>query len=383
MIDPREQPFLTTIAENPRDQTARLVYADWLEEHDQAPRAEFIRIQCELAGSRMKPIQYQSLRVRERDLLNEHRSDWCESLGFPIDDARFERGLLAQFRPREWHLPTMVSGACQPALANLVELDLSNMQLTNADLATLAEMVRWPNLRKLILSGNQLTMSGVEALAGAKGLPSLETVYLFGNSLDERARDRLLLRTAFQLKKIDLGECPDGYCMSAGQTELARRDYLRLHLIPFVRNYFTQYPLLQSAMLCVAQFWNDEADDAVHGQLVVSERYEPVVEGVGHSYEDDHPPPDPNLPNTKIVREYGETGSVVSIWPTPWDDNGEAIPVWAAYSPEEGSQEYSELSEVFAPAVLIFRHEGYEMQPMIRPHLNGVRPEWGWDDRNE
>ena len=43
-------PFLRMIAENPDDDTPRLVFADWLEEHEHYERAEFIRLQIELAG---------------------------------------------------------------------------------------------------------------------------------------------------------------------------------------------------------------------------------------------------------------------------------------------------------------------------------------------
>src|SRR5262245_30165079 len=42
--------FLRTIAENPDDDAPRLVFSDWLEEHEHHERAEFIRLQIELAG---------------------------------------------------------------------------------------------------------------------------------------------------------------------------------------------------------------------------------------------------------------------------------------------------------------------------------------------
>lgn len=48
MMDARRA-FLDKITEFPDDDTPRLVYADWLEEKGQADRAEFIRVQCELA----------------------------------------------------------------------------------------------------------------------------------------------------------------------------------------------------------------------------------------------------------------------------------------------------------------------------------------------
>src|SRR4051794_6643142 len=37
------------IIDAPEEDAPRLVYADWLEEHGQPERAEFIRVQCELA----------------------------------------------------------------------------------------------------------------------------------------------------------------------------------------------------------------------------------------------------------------------------------------------------------------------------------------------
>lgn len=48
-----EQDFIRNIVASPDDDTLRLVFADWLDEHDQPERAEFIRIQIEL--SRMPP----------------------------------------------------------------------------------------------------------------------------------------------------------------------------------------------------------------------------------------------------------------------------------------------------------------------------------------
>lgn len=43
-----DRPFLDAICQNPEEDTPRLVYADWLVEHGQLDRGEFIRVQCEL-----------------------------------------------------------------------------------------------------------------------------------------------------------------------------------------------------------------------------------------------------------------------------------------------------------------------------------------------
>ncbi len=61
MLDEREA-FLRAIFDSPDDDTPRLVYADWLEEHDFPDHAGLIRIQCELArrkpGDKPTPEQY-------------------------------------------------------------------------------------------------------------------------------------------------------------------------------------------------------------------------------------------------------------------------------------------------------------------------------------
>jgi uncharacterized protein (TIGR02996 family) len=85
--------FMQTICESPEDDTVRLIYADWLEEHDDVvltsagvinngyiEQAEFIRVQIELAGETheyckddycvmtQKPCRIVALRRREQEL---------------------------------------------------------------------------------------------------------------------------------------------------------------------------------------------------------------------------------------------------------------------------------------------------------------------------
>ncbi|HYT91149.1 MAG TPA: TIGR02996 domain-containing protein [Gemmataceae bacterium] len=47
----QDQALLRAVIDNPDDDGPRLVYADWLEEHGDAERAEFIRIQIAVAES--------------------------------------------------------------------------------------------------------------------------------------------------------------------------------------------------------------------------------------------------------------------------------------------------------------------------------------------
>jgi uncharacterized protein (TIGR02996 family) len=371
--------LLRAIATNPDDDAPRLVFSDWLEEQGEPERAEFIRTQCQLASAKLTKKRRHALRLRERALLDAHRHEWCQALGLPIEDVAFERGLIGRMRLTGWDSGRMLDRGCAAQLAPLTELDLSALELGDDGLSTIAATARLPALRKLILNGNEITDAGAAALAAATGLPRLETVYLFANPVTGGARALLEQSSGFRLTNLDVGERAEGYCMSAGEVEMARRQYLRTHLLPTVSKYFTKYERLQSAMLCVAQYWADEADDAVHGTLIVSELFEPILEGVGGDEEE--PNRDPNLPTTRIKPKYGEgSSSEVDFWDGHWDDNNRAIPLWAAFAAENGSQEYADLSEVYTPAVMFFRHGGYEFLPMSRPHLDGVRPEWGWDE---
>src|SRR5688572_17915635 len=85
-------PFLAAIRAAPDDDAPRLVYADWLDEHGDSARAEFIRVQCELArGDDPK------LRVREADLLTRYHDTFAGRLAGPGLRYRFRRGFIVGF----------------------------------------------------------------------------------------------------------------------------------------------------------------------------------------------------------------------------------------------------------------------------------------------
>ena len=48
--------FLDAICREPADDTARLVYADYLEEHGEPERAEFVRRQCRGEAATVPPV---------------------------------------------------------------------------------------------------------------------------------------------------------------------------------------------------------------------------------------------------------------------------------------------------------------------------------------
>jgi uncharacterized protein (TIGR02996 family) len=67
--------FIQAIQEPPEDDAPRLVFADWLDENGDEPRAEFIRLQCRLPHLR-DDLEFARLRQREQELLEEHRAGW-------------------------------------------------------------------------------------------------------------------------------------------------------------------------------------------------------------------------------------------------------------------------------------------------------------------
>lgn len=68
--------FLRTITADPDDPAPRLVFADWLEDHDEHDRAEFIRLQMQIDGSDLNRHYYNPILARERDMLRTHRRAW-------------------------------------------------------------------------------------------------------------------------------------------------------------------------------------------------------------------------------------------------------------------------------------------------------------------
>jgi uncharacterized protein (TIGR02996 family) len=88
-----DEAFLEAILEAPQDDTPRLIYADWLEEHGD-PRGEFIRLQCRLASKDEDDPFWSGLEARERQLLVEHEADWLGPLHSLLKRWTFRRGFL-------------------------------------------------------------------------------------------------------------------------------------------------------------------------------------------------------------------------------------------------------------------------------------------------
>ena len=85
-----DDPFLNAIWADPGSDLPRLVYADFLDDHGQPARAEFIRVQCALTCDGLPAAEVAALQTREAELLTGHQTelDWHR----PYPFSCFDRG---------------------------------------------------------------------------------------------------------------------------------------------------------------------------------------------------------------------------------------------------------------------------------------------------
>ena len=200
--------FFRAIEAQPDDDTPRLVYADWLDENatsdaDRA-RAEFIRVQCELARDPMGDRKT-ALAARAYELLNEYREQWSSAYPFPLarhhgyvrgfilpdlpaaDFAKHGEALAAVtplnvVRLRKARRAMADVAAC-PALRHVRSLYLEGNALRNQHLPALLDSPHLTNVRVLALGNNSIGIAGCETLAETAALPALRVLTLRGNPI--------------------------------------------------------------------------------------------------------------------------------------------------------------------------------------------------------
>lgn len=166
---------------------------------------------------------------------------------------------------------------------------------------------------------------------------------------------------------------PDINDLSEPTWEQRRQDFVRDEVLPRVEAVFDANPSLNSVAMLVAQYWNDEADDAVHVSFVFSVLDEPDLDAWNEADDGD----DVNTPGIDTWRLWEEIHYGSSR--LPWDANGAAIPLFASVCPEGGSQDGEQLTS-YAPYALLRRTPtGVETEIVgvaTRPWLDGVTPSW-------
>src|SRR4051812_2326829 len=157
------------VVATPHDDAPRLIYADWLEEHGQPERAEFVRVQCRLAALDDDAPERSALERRERQLWLKHRSAWRAPPPGRIRDFPFPRGVV---HPRNFSGKQFL-GLSEDALAHAPLWDVGLPLRGPAALDGLAGADRLRRLGAVEVDGSNLEPAH---LAEFLGSPALENV---------------------------------------------------------------------------------------------------------------------------------------------------------------------------------------------------------------
>lgn len=264
-----DEAFIQAIREAPDDDAPRLIYADWLEEHGQADRAEFIRIQCRLARMPEADPNAASLWARAEELLranweawvgplrelvgpryDRHGEGWMREDYHPDGLRRFQRGFVdaiilevEPFLNRAKELLALVplralglwgAGRRARALAGCPQLaglkvlafyDYFADPLTARDAPALAASPYLQGLTILALGWNSLSDEGVEALTRADWLNSLLTLDLSENGITDVGA--LALANCSSLSRLQTLILRRNDISSRGRAALAASPHLR------------------------------------------------------------------------------------------------------------------------------------------------------------
>jgi len=232
----QHEAFLRAIFDAPEDDTARLVYADYLQENGQETRARFIRVQCELA--RLPPPDVPSGDPERRfELLTQQalltppsfpRDHWDRGFPRPTLGAIVKGTDLADAQALRWvavtecphwfgatHLTVRarppLDGArvealfAQPAFARITALNLCGEQELEQHDENFVEGEQHEGLLAVYRIHPTLAPSGLLALVSHKAMRRVTELDLTDNDLDNDAA-RAIVRSPYldNLKRLNL-----------------------------------------------------------------------------------------------------------------------------------------------------------------------------------
>jgi uncharacterized protein (TIGR02996 family) len=194
------------VCDEPDDDAARLVYADWLDEHGDPDRAAFIRGQIGLATL---PADHPDRLVHQRrvnGLMRTHVNRWTNDLplvpgvawsglyfgGFVDAVAVDDVGVL------EGHLTVIY------AVAPVSRLTVRS--LSDRDVSRLLSLPHLERLRTLRFPHTGVTNAGAEAIAGCDRLARLTALDIEGTRIGDRGRRAILESPALTgLRRLVVG----------------------------------------------------------------------------------------------------------------------------------------------------------------------------------
>lgn len=214
---PGWEPFLAAMNAHLDDDTPRLVFADWLQENGDEPRAQFIRLQCAAARGGEGAKEAESL-------LTEHRARWLVGMPKGVQShpngCVFRRGFITALTVlgKQWATTSAVDknyDAAGRAIRQITALEeLRFEQPWN----TLVESPTLVGIRVLTLPsvGSGL----IESLAKSPVLPSLIDLTLIAkssNGVSQRSFRALFASKTFtQLRRLRVESKAVGNLVAAG-----------------------------------------------------------------------------------------------------------------------------------------------------------------------
>ena len=235
--------FLAAIIADPDNDMPRLVYADYLDERGDSDRAEFIRVQCELA--QRNSAQLQSLRelhqkdwqLSQFDGLQRFRRGFIEVVDVSAESLLRHHEQLFRMAPVQELRIRNASGhwANLAAIADLRKirtLDLSNSEtFGNNRINDFLARASLDSLVGLTLRNNQLWAEMLEVLAENPIIAQLTSLDLSGNPIQDRGAELLANHRSFaNLKHLRLNsnDQRSEYCIhEAGLNALIHSQTLR------------------------------------------------------------------------------------------------------------------------------------------------------------
>lgn len=194
-----ELALLAAILANPDEDTPRLVFADWLDENGFAARAEFIRLQMELARepghAHPYPPAYRAKLTRFRELFQAHAGAWLAVVGVPLTRAFFRRGFVEEIRATPAEVQAVGATGLSREMLSTVEVGPhfdrnSDVDTSQAGDAVLRRMAEWPvrgRVRHLRISALTLTAPAVAAFVRSDAAAGLRTLDFYGCTYDHAA----------------------------------------------------------------------------------------------------------------------------------------------------------------------------------------------------
>lgn len=217
------------------DDAPRLLLADWLEDHGEPDRAQFIRLQCRLPTLTFAMPDYQPVAKRLQSLWEKHAAEWQGAFPGRPGWAVFERGLLhlhlqplnfwagdrqALAGTESWawveHFTADYSwpgeGAERwsflrsPAATDIASLSLEGSQLSSQDVGSLAASLKSLPLRALSLKKCKLTTETLTAFLTRKSFTALTELDLTLTGIESAAGPLLAAWPILgQLRVLNLG----------------------------------------------------------------------------------------------------------------------------------------------------------------------------------